>query len=86
MAKANAYHIAQGHARFSYGRHDNKCLHIIAYSSDSKVDPSTYNPKEVNEELTPVYALLFDSVDHFENYVIAMQRLLENAKQKQKNQ
>ena len=83
--KTTMYHIGQGHARFSSGYHSGGCFYVAAYSSDCKVNPTTYNHKEVNEKLTPVYALSFDSVEHFESYVAVMQKLLKNAKQKQKN-
>lgn len=83
--KTTMYHIDQGHARFSSGHHSGGCFYVAAYSSDQKVDPASYNHKEINEILTPVYALSFDSVEHFADYVTAMQRILKNAKQSQEN-
>ena len=75
MSKAPMYEIKTGHMRFEAGTHNNGKYYVGVYCSDKAVPINQKLTKEDiydNQNITPVYALSFESLEQFDAYIFAL--------------
>ena len=82
------FHIPTGNSRFGIFECSNGDFFIVVYKSDKYMEPVLHDRKEVfdGQQIEPVYAIRFDTIDQLHAYADAFAYMYERALKKIKKE
>lgn len=78
------FHIPTGKSRFGIFECTNGDFFVVVYKSDKYIKPGLHDRKEAfdGQQIEPVYAIRFDTIDQLRAYVDAFAYMYERALKK----
>ena len=82
------FYIPTGNSRFGIFECSNGDFFVVVYKSDKYIKPGLHDRKEVfdGQQIEPVYAIRFDTIDQLHAYVDAFAYMYERASKKTKKE
>lgn len=81
------FHIPVGNSRFDIFEYPNGVFFVVVYKSDKYIEPGLHDRTEMfDEQIEPVYAIRFDTIDQLHAYVDAFAYMHECALKKTKKE
>ena len=80
------FHIPAGNSRFDIFECSNGDFFVVVYKSDKCIEPGLHDRKEMfdDQQIEPVYAIRFDTIDQLHAYVDAFVYMYKCALKKTK--